>query len=493
MTGRRRKARRDLEPPAAAAPEVPALTRPRSAFLRTLLLAVPLGGIGFMVYRALSGRAPLAVTPAEPGRLDSDLDRSIESHIRAIESDPSAENHGALGLLYEANSLWREAERCFQVAAKLAPDEALWTLHQGIATSEMGASDAALALFERAVRQREDLAAGQFRLADALLREGRRAEALEHFQITVDLSPESSEAHTGLGTALLADRQLEAALRSLKQALALDPTYRTAHYQLGLVHRALGQTEDAQREMALGVDATKRYVPDALKEQRSSMKAGYATQLDGAVRLLRRGQIDDGLAVLERLLTQYPDDTNVLNNLAGGLMMKGEMDRALSLLERARALSDDDFATWINLASWALQTERPGQALGFADRAVQLADEMSAAHAARGKALARLKRTDEAYAAITRATKLDARDPELFAQLGVLCSELGRLEEAVMNLTTAARLAPDWLEAQISLCQLHSQMGHLDLARQALENARRIAPTDARIPALTRDIGGAPR
>lgn len=491
MTGRRRKAQRAFhteKPLASSGPRPPR----RAARHRWLLALALLVAGAFLVRREVAARAREPVAPADAARLDPDVRAVIEEHLRRARTDPSALNHGTLGLAYEANGMWGEAERCYDVALELAPLDALWKLHKGIAASEQGDSDAALALFETVVREREDLAAARFRLADALQRAGRIGPALEHYRAAARLADDRTEAHTGLGAALLEHGDLEAARASLARAVALDPDHRSAHYQLGLVHRALGDKVAAARELALGVDAQKRYLPDPLEERLKALRVGYSTRIQGAVDLVRGGRTEAGIAILEQVLALHPADTNVLNNLAAAHLDAGAPERALPLLERARSLSEDEFATWINLASWALASQRFEEALAFADRAVALAGSVSSAHAARGKALLRLRRQDEAYRELARAVELEARDPKLQMLLGVLCIDLERYEEARTCLTTAVSLAPDWLEPHLKLCRLQASLGEFDHARETLVAARRIAPTDPTVVELDRRLALAP-
>lgn len=455
---------------------------------RWTALAVGLAAVaGVLAYRELAADTEAAAGGRIAGERDPDraeLEALIRRHVAALARDPSAHGHGALGLVYEANEMWDRAAQCFADAARLDPSDPGWHLHLGIVSDERGDVEAARASFERAVEARSDLAAARFRLADALQREGRIDDALAHFRAAAELAPESSEAHAGLGAALFEKGELEEARVSLERACALDPDYRTAHYQLGRVLRALGENDAAARELALGVDGRKRYVPDPLAPRRDSLRVGYSSRVDGAIALVRQGRAAEAVGVLERLLQQRPDDTNVLNNLAAAHMDCGAPARALPLLERARAIDDTAFAVWVNLSSWASRTGKHDEALRHAERAVELAGDVSATHAARGKALLALGRREEAVEALSRAAELDARAAGVQVVLGATLLELRRVEEAEAHLRRAMELAPDGLEAYVLLARMYAGLERFDDARALLAKTRGFAPGHPAVTAL---------
>jgi tetratricopeptide (TPR) repeat protein len=74
-----------------------------------------------------------------------------------------------------------------------------------------------------------------FGLGDALLRDGRLAEAEASFRRAVELDPSDWSAHFGLGTALYQQQRTSEALASWRAALALDPPNFTVRKQIWMV------------------------------------------------------------------------------------------------------------------------------------------------------------------------------------------------------------------------------------------------------------------
>lgn len=87
-----------------------------------------------------------------------------------------------------------------------------------------------------------------FRLADALLREGRAGEAVEHFRKVVESQPRSADPFVGLATALAQLGRVAEAKRALEQALEVDATSGQAHFNLGELARLRGDTAEAGRQ-----------------------------------------------------------------------------------------------------------------------------------------------------------------------------------------------------------------------------------------------------
>ncbi len=489
MTGRRKKERR-AKPPGALPAAPPAVSRAaRSRLLRWIpaLVLLLVGSAFWLRGQRPFTSSPEPVAPEDLEGLDPEVRRLVQEHLRRTRAEPSGQNHGTLGLVYEAQNMFREAERCYAAATELDGDP-LWKLHHGIASAGLGDLQGALALFREATEELGDSAAAHYRLADALLQSGALDEAVEHFEAAAQLAPERTEAHAGLGAALFQEQAYEQARTHLVRATELDPSYRTAHYQLGLTLRALGRDEEAARELALGIEAQKRALPDPLDGRMRSFRVGYTSRVDGAAALLDQGRTKEGMAILEQLLEQHPNDVHVLNNLAVACMQMGQTERSHELLMRARKLDESSFPTWINLAAWGLKYGKLDEALVWAERAVELAGQVASAHQVHGNVLAKKGRWQEAHDSLVVAVGLDARDPGSHHSLALACAQLGRWEEARASLLTATSLDPRRWTAHLDLAQTNMILGNLEEARRSLAEAQKLAGSNPGVEALAREI-----
>ncbi len=415
------------------------------------------------------------MTPSLDARVLRILEREIEN-ARANPLDARA--HGTLGLVYEANGLWGEAERSFEEAASLDPSQPLWPFHRALALRQRGELDAALALVREVVRRAPESAAFQHRLADMLLESGDPQAALEHFRRAAEIAPERAEGWAGMGAAHLARGEFAEARSVLERSLGRDPEYKHAHYLLGLALRGLGRNEEAKVELARGLDGKARPIFDELEGEKLRYAAATSSRLERALLLSESGHPERALRILQRLAEAEPENVIVLNNLAATHMRLGDLERSLELLRRASELDGGRPLTWINMSLCLVDMGLARRALEHADHAIELAPEYAAAHAARARALAALGEPEEAHASAARALEFAPKDPEILRSVAASARTLGRNDEARLYYATLVEVRPDDLLTWLELFELAVAAGDKEAALEAAQAARRLAPED---------------
>lgn len=88
----------------------------------------------------------------------------------------------------------------------------------------------------------------QFNLAFSLLQQSQTERALELLKGVVARKPDHAEANYELGKELLVEGKPSEAVNYLEAAVRLKPQFEPAHYQLQSAYRAVGRTDDADRE-----------------------------------------------------------------------------------------------------------------------------------------------------------------------------------------------------------------------------------------------------
>ena len=148
--------------------------------------------------------------------------RAREAVQKALELDDLlGEAHACRGLIalkYDRD--WREAERAFQRALELNPNDA--TAHQ-----QYG-------LYLREV--------------------GRFGQAIEEAKKAEQLDPLSPAASTEVGVSYYYARQPDKAIEQLRKTLELDPGYFWAHHVLGEVYAQRGQYREAVSQLQEGIE-----------------------------------------------------------------------------------------------------------------------------------------------------------------------------------------------------------------------------------------------
>jgi tetratricopeptide (TPR) repeat protein len=429
------------------------------------------------------------LVPANLSRLDPNVIALVEQQMTRIKSQPRAgASYAELGMIYEANILWPDARRAYAVAVDLEPTSTWWRFHLAVATRTAGETEEALRLLRDLTAEHPELAPAQQRLGEALTEVGELTEAAAAYQRVTDLLPGSPEGYHGLGEVRLLQRDYAAARELLERAVALDPRYRGSRYALGLAYRGLGLLEKAQRELALGVDASPRYLTDPLAKQIRDYAVNRPARRNTAAAMLHGGRPEQAALLLEQVLNEQPGNATDLNNLAIAYMRMERFDEARATLEEARQIAPEKFSTWLNLSSLAMRNGDPGAAVMFAEGAVERAPTMAQTHVALAMAEAELGNLERTAAALQRALQLDARDPQTHGMLAEVCVQLGRLELAERHFQSVLALVPDSLTGILGLGRLYLQQGRLDRAGAMLARASELAPGNARVAAFEREI-----
>ncbi|MGB5342839.1 MAG: tetratricopeptide repeat protein, partial [Thermoanaerobaculia bacterium] len=330
---------------------------------------------------SLQAAGPPPVLPQSLDLLEPAVAELIRSAALEVEAEPDqAEAHGRLGMVYEANNLWPEAESCYENAATLAPRDDRWRFRLAVASRQTGNLDRSLELLQQVVTERPELAPAHQRLALALLERGELAGARFHFQRLIELEPTAPQGYTGLANVHLLEGDAAGAVSLLESALRLQPKDRQAHYLMGLSMRALGRQDEASRELAMGLGATPSYLPDALDFEIERLGVNLTARLDRAGTFLGLGRVEEATKELEITLAEHPENLQVMNNLAIAYLRLDRAVDAVTLLQRALTIDDQGFATYLNLSACYMRMGRPEEALAAPDAAVSRASEVAKTH-----------------------------------------------------------------------------------------------------------------
>ncbi|MDX2499974.1 MAG: tetratricopeptide repeat protein [Deltaproteobacteria bacterium] len=140
---------------------------------------------------------------------------------------------------YERNAIWSNAVALWSDTVKKSPQKVRPHNNLGNALKRQGKIEEAIEHFNRALQINPGYAKAHNNLGTALAKQGKTDEAIKHFGFALYIDPNYAAAHSNIGVALASRDEFEKAIVHFKTALRLKPDYAKVHSNLGaaLVHQ----------------------------------------------------------------------------------------------------------------------------------------------------------------------------------------------------------------------------------------------------------------
>jgi len=338
-----------------------------------------------------------------------------EAYDRALTLESAGNHPAALALLW--------------YAAGTAPRDPDVQNRLGEALERIGALDAAIDAYRRAVAARPAFRKAANNLILTLVKAGRGKDAIELARTRVADAPHDPDPHFTLGLAL-AEQDLEEAIAVLRRVLQLDPRHTLARYNLALVLRRADRLSEAVEELTRAVDVEPRpesyytlgviyWHQGAVDRATRALRAAITLNPEYAEAYSALGSVLAGrrdwtgaLEALRRAIALRPDLPGGHDTLARVLQQQGEggaAEAAFAEAERlrTRARLEQEAGVWTAVGIRTLESGDLLRALDQFRRATALFEAYAPAHFQIGLVLRRLGEPDAARAAFARATQLN--------------------------------------------------------------------------------------
>jgi len=220
----------------------------------------------------------------------------------------------ALGVLtWNQVQIWHDSERLWTYALAIDPDSPIAHSNLGELLDRQGRPAEAIDHFQQALRLKPDFPLAHNNWGMALKGQGRPAEAIDHFQQALRLKPNFAIAHNNWGTALGQLGEPAEAIDHFQQALRIDPDFALAQSNWGAALLQQGKPAEAINhfQQALRID------PDC----------ALARSNWGAA-LLQQGQPVEAIEQLQQALRVQPDLAEAHANLAQAFTQYGKQAMA---------------------------------------------------------------------------------------------------------------------------------------------------------------------
>ena len=267
----------------------------------------------------------------------------------------SAAAWGKLGAVCDAHLLYAEAETCYRRAQQLAPGEFRWPYLLAIVLDTQGApANEVNRQFEAARTIVPNFPPLFVRLGDALVRQGRLADARNAYARAVELDTDFAMAHRSLGQVTLAMGDPQAALGHLQRAAQYAPNDSLVYAGMAQAYTRLGDTSAA----AAATAQTRRLprdlgLPDPIRFEVESL--GVSSELcdKRAARRMAAGDFNGALEDLGIVEETRPRDAGVQYRIGLALENLGRRDEAIARYRRATRIDPTHNAAARRLAELA--------------------------------------------------------------------------------------------------------------------------------------------
>ena len=364
----------------------------------------------------LMGQTALVSIHAEQAREQIATGRARQAYERAIELEAQGNYLGALSLLWEASGL--------------APRDADVQNRLGEALERIGALDAAVDSYRRALEARPDFRKASNNLILALVKTGKGPEAVERARSLIAESPGDTDRYFTLGLAQ-SDQDVDGAIQTFRKVLQMAPRHTLARYNLALVLRRADRLPEALTELERVVKT------DPRPEAHYTMGIIYWHQ----------GEMERATAALRAAIAADPQHADAFFALGSVLKAKRDWTGATSALQRAIGIRPDP------AAYYTLSQVR------------QLAGDDAGGHA----------NLEESERLRTRA-RLE-QEALVWTSVGIQKVEEGNLLAAVDSFRRATAIFDAYAPAHYQLGLVFDRLGEHEASRSAFERARQLNPS----------------
>ncbi len=327
-----------------------------------------------------------------------------------------------------------------------------------------------------------------------------RASAL--IQEAIDKKQDGPKTWQLLVEAEAAQERLSHALQLSQEARAKYPTDPDTRLQLALIYRVRGQTAEADAELNHLIDEFPKFEPGykaliaglissgrtggsldgglggivtVLARMNRELPDSKYAQVTSATIYARAGRLEESEAMLRRLLTEHPDDPDILVPLAQVRQLLGHTDDAIALL--ADALKNHPQVRIAEeLVSLYKEQGKEGSAVELTMRLVKENPQSEAYAVLQASIPTANRKYDDAIAIMTAAAERFPRSQEITLALARLQDSANKPTDAIKTMQAFLKANGETPERLYALSHFYSAAENDDAAVAALQRILSLMP-----------------
>lgn len=354
-----------------------------------------------------------------------------------------------------------EADQQLNSILKTAPNEPVALNLLGTVRAQQGRLDEAEVLMIRSVGIDPSYVAVHMNLAFLYVLRNAPEKTISELKEVLRLEPNNIEANYKLGRLLLARDRVDDSIAILERAKSETPAAVVFLPLLGDAYLKKGNTEKAEENYLLALEAQKDNADAVLGLARVSRNRG-----DSRAAL--------GYLVKARELAGNSPELHYKVGVAAFDL--GTFDDAQNDLEQAVKLKPNEPAYLIALGAVWLKKSDLFAAEKIFRRALELQPRNSQAEMYLGYVLYKQKKFSEARDYLEKTIKADSKVPESFYYLGLILQEENDDERAIALLEKAVQVSPTFANAHVALGASYLKLKDYARAQKELELGARLNP-----------------
>jgi tetratricopeptide (TPR) repeat protein len=355
----------------------------------------------------------------------------------------------------------KRAVEAMEKALEIWLDEPDWHAIAGALYEQQERYDLAAQHLEEALRIQPKQAHYWQMLGDIKVLEKDYHAARDYFSKAIELFPDNAEALSALAVINQQLGEYQAAIACLKQAQQLDPENKLYAEQISECYLALKDYNAALEQAERALQADPRSTQALLTkiktligkrqydQARSNLQAARKLVTDTIPFDLLEIELEStvskksGLSACLALAETYPENVDVLNNLAYYYLEAGMQNQAEETLYRSLAIDPHNAYTLLSLGRIDRKRGNLDQALAHLSQAVAINPSLIEAYLEMGKTYQDRRDVEKALETYHRAIDMVEKDPRAYVLAAAAYKESRDYQNAEYMLRQAAELSPN--------------------------------------------------
>ena len=228
-------------------------------------------------------------------------------------------------------------------------------------------------------------------------------------------------------------------------------------------------------------DARQPDFPDSWQMTLNEYERGIDASLNRIDDLLDQGRNNDASTRIQKAMSKWPEDVNLMHRQSEIYRRKGDINRWLVILKKAEKLEPENAATHLNLSMAYNQNGAASLAMNHALRSIQINPSMTAAHLQLGRLYILNEDLPKAALTLDKAFELGVEDPNERLQYANVLMRARRPSDAEREAILVTQVSPGNALGWCVLAEsLYAQFKR-DEAFQALSEGLKVLPRNQSI------------